>query len=648
MKKSVIRKIISVFVLSVLIIVVLSSVFSFIANSYRASEQSREEAINGADIFYEYLKNVNVEELIESTSTEQYKKCRAAMRTICKGNYLDYLYLFTLNTETNTMRYITIASSDDEMDAVVARERGLGIEVKLDEVSEGIRAALEGNTTNEPELIENQYGNVYAWFIPVFDTNGSVIAIIGSEADIREIQDDTFSDTCNIIIPMVLVLIVLLVIELFFVYYKIFRPIKLISNRMNSFVTDRESRLKPLGIKSNDEIHEIADSFEKMAADITKYIADIETMTTERVQAGVQLEVARRIQCGIVPETTKLDTDAFNAYAIAKPAKSVGGDFYDCFTIGSKVCVTIGDVSGKGVAAALFMSMVKTMIRERLHAGQSPAETLNIANDELCGSNPEGMFATVFVAVLDTNTGTLTYANAGHTRPVIIGEKPIFREVDAGIVLGLFEEAGIEDCEMTLKKGQGIILYTDGATEAVSAEKTFFGEARLIEAVSGAADAHEAVTRVENAVKDFSEGCEQFDDLTVLSLFYIGCERISLKLKPEFASFKEAKDAIDAAVGDSKMKMKIKLACEEIFVNIISHSGAKSIDFQCEREEDLLTVSFADDGVEFDPTAIDQEDKDFEDLDMGGMGISLVKQIARELKYDRVDGKNILTMKFAV
>lgn len=221
-----------------------------------------------------------------------------------------------------------------------------------------------------------------------------------------------------------------------------------------------------------------------MAGDISNYINNIEQLTKERVETNVQLEIVRRIQHGLVPEKTELNSKNFTVSAVTKPAKKVGGDFYDCFQKDDDtLCIMIGDISGKGISAAIFMSMTKTMIREKLMAGLSPAETLNYVNDEICKQNPENIFATTFIAVLHAKTGELCYANAGHTWPLLLNDNPDFMETDNGIAIGLFEDAGIKDYSLHLSKNQGIMLYTDGITDANKADKTFFGTEGLLKAV---------------------------------------------------------------------------------------------------------------------------------------------------------------------
>ena len=179
----------------------------------------------------------------------------------------------------------------------------------------------------------------------------------------------------------------------------------------------------------------------------------------------------------------------------------------------------IGDVSGKGIPAALFMSMVKTMIRDRMMAGMSPEEVLNRVNDEVCAENPKGMFATVFIGIISTDDGRIEYANAGHTHPVLMGEKPVLLEPDNGCAIGLFEDVGIKKGEMVTGPGEGLLLYTDGASEAVNRANVQYGEERLKKICAGK-DIEDPVKTVAEDVIQYSKGLEQFDDLTLLAIQY--------------------------------------------------------------------------------------------------------------------------------
>jgi sigma-B regulation protein RsbU (phosphoserine phosphatase) len=287
---------------------------------------------------------------------------------------------------------------------------------------------------------------------------------------------------------------------------------------MRSFVERGARDVEALEIGHDDEIREIADSYRQMTADICDYVARIETMTHERATAETELSVAQRIQLGLVPPTTELVGDRFEAFAFTHMAREVGGDFYDLSPLADgRVLFVLADVSGKGVSAALFMAMCRTLLHEKLCTLLDPAQALNEVNDIIEANNPENMFVTLEAGIFDPTSGLLTYANAGHTPPIIVGTG--YASPEAGIPLGIFEDAGIVNETIRLAPGQGLLLYTDGATDAMGADGEFFGEDRLLAAVGAATSPEDAVLSVVDAIGSFTDDHEQFDDLTLLSLF---------------------------------------------------------------------------------------------------------------------------------
>ncbi|MBP5707099.1 MAG: SpoIIE family protein phosphatase, partial [Spirochaetales bacterium] len=325
----------------------------------------------------------------------------------------------------------------------------------------------------------------------------------------------------------------------------------------------------------------------------------------------------------------------------------------DCFQrIDGTMCIMIGDVSGKGITAAIFMAMTKTMLREKLMSGCSPAQALNQANDELCAQNPENLFVTVFVAILDSDTGKICYANAGHTAPVILQDEPYFLKMDNGMALGMFEDAGLKDDTLQLNAHQGILLYTDGVTEALDKDNHFFGTQRLHDAVlhncTETDNAMDTVNGVLNVVHDFSAGKEQFDDTAILAAYFktLSAKKTEISLSMDVSSINTIKETVFEMLGQNPQSRKVILACDEVLANIVHYSGADQLIFGCEKKDSFFCVHFTDNGSPFDPTAEQPQDKDFDMLDMGGMGLSLIRQTAKSMTYIRKNNLNVLTLEF--
>ena len=223
------------------------------------------------------------------------------------------------------------------------------------------------------------------------------------------------------------------------------------------------------------------------------------------------------------------DRTEFDIYASMKPAKEVGGDFYDFFLIDEdKLGIVMADVSGKGVPAALFMMYAKILLKSYTMMKQSPKAALEEVNHQICESNPEEMFVTVWLGVLDLKTGKFTAANAGHEKPAIKqadGSFELYKDKH-GIMIGYMDSIRFKEYELTLTKGSKLFLYTDGVAEATDANNELFGTDRMIEALRSAEDKNpkEIIETVDTAIKGFVQEAPQFDDITMLCIEYFGKE----------------------------------------------------------------------------------------------------------------------------
>lgn len=241
------------------------------------------------------------------------------------------------------------------------------------------------------------------------------------------------------------------------------------------------------------------------------------------------LEVARRIQNALLPRHFPPfpERKEFELHAAMLPAREVGGDFYDFFFIDEdRLGFVIGDVSDKGVPAALFMAVSKTLLKAEALTAASPEQCLERVNDLLCADNPSAMFVTIFYGVLNTRTGEVVYSNAGHNSPFILRRNGSIEAAATtnGFVLGAFVNIKQTAKQIQLQTNEGIFLYTDGITEAVNSTEAIFTEERLQEVLQRAPNAPlpEMVEGVIAAVNEFAQGAAQADDLTVLALRYLG------------------------------------------------------------------------------------------------------------------------------
>ena len=283
--------------------------------------------------------------------------------------------------------------------------------------------------------------------------------------------------------------------------------------------------------KVQDEIEFLANSFENMKISLKEYINELTETTIREQKASSELRVAHDIQMSILPKNFPPfpEDNRFDIFALIQPAKEVGGDLYDFFYISeNKICFVIGDVSGKGVPASLFMAVTKTLIKATALPGRSPSEILKKVNKELLEEKQNLLFVTVFLGILDLITGEVVYSNAGHNPPVCIQENGQMLSLDknGGIVLGIEEQADYSDESFFLKKGERIFLYTDGVTEAMDGKGGFFGDEKIPENLTKLEklSIKAIVYGILKEITVFAENTTQSDDITIMCLEYIGKE----------------------------------------------------------------------------------------------------------------------------
>jgi sigma-B regulation protein RsbU (phosphoserine phosphatase) len=281
-------------------------------------------------------------------------------------------------------------------------------------------------------------------------------------------------------------------------------------------------------VRSRDEVGALNDAFHRMRDSLQAYIRDLEETTRARQRLESELQLARRIQVDMLPAASAggKPGDRFELQAILEPARQIGGDLYEYFQRDGKLTFVVGDVSGKGVGAALFMARAKTLFRAIALLEPDLAAVLSAVNRDLCQENEQGMFVTLFAGVLELGTGNLSYASAGHDAPVVLGasgEPPRFLDVSGGPVLGLLEASPYTAQSTTLPPGAGLVLYTDGVSEALDPQGEFFTAARLLEDLARTPErsAASVARAVYDDVKSFAATAPQSDDITVLAVRYL-------------------------------------------------------------------------------------------------------------------------------
>jgi len=284
-----------------------------------------------------------------------------------------------------------------------------------------------------------------------------------------------------------------------------------------------------LVVTTGDEVQDLAGAFNKMVEDLKVYIRNLQETTSAKERIESELRVATEIQTSMLPRLFPPfpDRKEFDLYATMQPAREVGGDFYDFFFIGpTKLCLIIGDVCGKGIPAALFMAISKTLLRtEALHE-PSPDHVLFNVNNTLYPDNEASMFFTGLCAVLDTESGELTIANGGHNPPLLCPAGGEFRYVNLpkGLVVGAMPDTAYLSDTYTMRPHDTLVMYTDGVTEAMDSRGRLYSEARLLSCLNDLSGKSVAdiVHGVRVDIETFAGGTEQSDDITILVLEFNG------------------------------------------------------------------------------------------------------------------------------
>lgn len=566
---------------------------------------------------------------------------------ICELYGIDFAYAFVPNFENDKIKYLCVAQNQ-RFDVINPDDDY--IEKVMDyTLTDDEKAVWDGKLPISNSVTKSKTGHEISTMVKLEDSYGNKI-MVG--------VDQSYEDVNKEIINLFLILAFIILLVVFGIYAAVYFVIKLrvskpadaISKAMNEFITDGERSDVRLEVKGNDEFSMISSAFNSMTDDINEYLANINFLTHEQEQQKTQLDISSHIQRGFLKDEY-FESGGCMIYADMIPAKYVAGDLYDYMQIGdNKFLIVIADVSGKGVAASIFMAVTLMLIREFAKMNMSPTEILARVNSTLSENNPSLLFSTAIVGIYDSETKIFTYANAGHNLPYVIrNDEVIMLEESNNTFLGIFPEE--EFCENTIRLdiGDMLFLYTDGVTEAINENKEFFGVSRLETVLKdfSAAKKENIVDYVKSEVFDFTGEAERFDDITMLCFTPAKTKNIVLEAKE--SEFKKIKDEIFALNIPQSDKMSLCLASEEFFVNICTYA------YENENENNVVefsliisnrvTLRFSDYGVPFDPTEkiADIDDYDI-DSQIGGLGRYIAVNNIDDAKYEYKNGKNILTL----
>lgn len=365
--------------------------------------------------------------------------------------------------------------------------------------------------------------------VPILDSNDDVAGLLCIQRPINEIYKARIPYLITIVISTIVLVLLASAFAVFFMKKQLIGPIRKVSFEATRFAQENKKGEELGDISSFEELANLAKSIDTMETDMVNYMENLTVITAEKERIGTELALASDIQTGSIPNTFPAfpDRTDFDIFASMDPAKEVGGDFYNFFLVDNDhLAMVIGDVSGKGVPAALFMMVSNILASVRTQTGGNPAQILEFVNDKICESNKLDMFVTIWLGILELSTGKLIASNAGHEYPAIMhagGSFELFKDKH-GIVVGGMEGVRYTDYEIQLSPGDKIFVYTDGVPEATDGDNNMFGVDRMLSALNLELDAspEKVLGNVRSAVDAFVKDAQQFDDLTMLCMQYKG------------------------------------------------------------------------------------------------------------------------------
>lgn len=434
----------------------------------------------------------------------------------------------------------------------------------------------------------------------------------------------------------------------------------------HDFATDfpKRGELARLVPRSAGEIGTLAESFLQMESKIQESVLHLRQTTAAKERIEGELQVARHIQMSIVPKKFPafLALPQMDIYATLEPSREVGGDLYDFFQLDDeRIFAVVGDVSGKGVPAALFMAVTQTLIKATARQGLPLSDLMSRLNDELCENNEAAMFVTLFVAILNVNTGHVEFSNGGHNLPFLLSPNkgPEQLPRTRGMGLGAAEGVAFQTSSFKMAPGQALVMYTDGISEAHDPASELYTEERMRKFFAGQSDLQPRAL-VENLlaeVRRFEAGGPQADDITALVLTYLGpggpvCREVSNSMA-ELDTLAAAVEGFTASFRLSPaVANALQLAIEELFTNAVSYGYAEgqcgSLHLSLDVREGWIEVELQDDARPFNPLVEGPEvnpEASLEERGIGGLGIHLTRKLFDELSYERRDDRNIVRLR---
>ena len=542
-KKSISRALLIGTTVLVLIICLLMGAFGFAAYVNTVLKKDQAYLRDILQLTERQIDGNDLEKCIETkTKSDKFEITQNFLDQV-KESYDDVEYIYIIKP----LNANAVDNIMDVMAGITAEEKKENYDfysVKLGELTGEDYSAkvagqyLKGLEADDITYFSNrtEFGYDYTGMIPIRNSQGKAVALLAIDISMNEIAKVLVNYALATLGLMIVISLLAVYLVNRWLKNRVTDPVLRLEKVSEAFVesshkaeTPEDLIINDPDIHTGDEIESLSGAMSDMFAGMKKYMSSLVSVTKEKERIGAELNVATSIQASMLPRIFPAfpGRKEFDIFATMDPAKYVGGDFYDFFMLDDNtIGLVMADVSGKGVPAALFMVISKTLIKNRCQVSRSPADVLNYVNDQLCEGNDGDMFVTVWLAILDINTGKGMAANAGHEHPAIRRkggkyELDVYRHSPA---VATMEGMHFREHPFELNPGDSLFVYTDGVPEANNENGEFYGTDRMIECLNADPEAtvHELLVEVREDIRKFAGPAEQFDDITMLAFEFWG------------------------------------------------------------------------------------------------------------------------------
>ncbi|MDY6276528.1 MAG: SpoIIE family protein phosphatase [Bacilli bacterium] len=509
-----------------------------------------------------------------------------------------------------------------------------------------------------PILVLSGYQTRYTAVYSRDEVNPELIAYVSIQYSLDKVHQETVNILKNELLIMGLSSLVLIAIYTLFSYLLFVRNINKLSKASSDIrerlVNKKMKDVVDIEVKSHDEMRDLADSFNEMERAIINYVDIIHKEAKEKERTNAELNVASKIQLDSLPNRT-FDDSQTSIRAYIKPAKEVGGDFYDYFYLDDhRLALIVADVSGKGIPASLFMMKGKELIKSAVQSSKSLVDAISSVNKILAKNNNELLFITSFIGVIDFKKNKINYVNAGHEKPYLVSNNKVIKlDGVSNVVLGVEENHVYQEESHEFKEGDYLLMFTDGLNESINKNNEEFGYARIEEALkdSSALPLDEVINRINTSFDSFTNSKDQFDDVTMLLVKSCSNE---LKLNYKNSDYHIITDAVDKfnekfSFLSEKTKASVGVIIDEILNNFLSYEKKDDLEINVEFSlvKDGLQVVLSNNGSDFNPFKNHQDkhlDKFDHEIEPGGFGLTIVKDLSKSYSYEYKNSHPTITV----